>query len=48
MIMSLNIVKRGDVWNRRDVGDDVGGWVGGVGGGEMSLANEGKVDDMSG
>ena len=30
------------------MGNHVGGWVGGVGGGEMSLANEGKVDDVSG
>ena len=30
------------------MGNYVGGWVGGVGGAEMSLANEGKVDDVSG
>ena len=47
-IMSLDEVKWGDVWKRRNVGNYVGGWVGGVGGGEMSLANDGKVDDVSG
>ena len=36
------------MWNRWDVGNNVGEWVGGVGGGEMPLANEGKVDDVSG
>ena len=45
-IVSLDEVKRGGVWKRRNVGNNVGGWVGGVGGVEMSLANEGKVDDV--
>ena len=45
-IVSLDEVKRGGVWKRRNVGNNVGGWVGGVSGFEMSLSNEGKVDDV--
>ena len=45
-IVSLDEVKGGGVWKRRNVGNNVGGWVGCVGGVEMSFANEGKVDDV--
>ena len=45
-IMSLDEVKWSGVWKRRNVGNYIGGWVGGVSGVEMSLANEGKVDDV--
>ena len=45
-IMSLDEVKWGGVWKRGNVGKNVGGWVGGVSGVEVSLANEGKVDDV--
>ena len=36
----------GRVWKRRKVRDDAGGGVGGVGGDEVSFANEGEGDDV--
>ena len=37
----------GGVWKRRNVGNDVGGWVRGIGGVEMPFADERKADDVS-